>query len=146
MFPSATFSGLLTTSIPQRADPNRPPLLRVLVVFDDGGYAHRSIARLAEAGYEVEHDSARARYEFEVRLRGGSYDVILADYSLRGWTGVDVLAAVKELEIDTPTIVIGPSGNAEIALKCIQAGASDYITKPVDPDQLVSLLRVWLYR
>jgi CheY-like chemotaxis protein len=30
--------------------------------------------------------------------------------------------------------------------KCIQAGASDYITKPVDPDQLVSLLRVWLYR
>ncbi len=30
--------------------------------------------------------------------------------------------------------------------KCIQAGASDYITKPVDPDQLISLLRVWLYR
>jgi len=30
--------------------------------------------------------------------------------------------------------------------KCIQAGASDYITKPIDSDQLVSLLRVWLYR
>jgi CheY-like chemotaxis protein len=30
--------------------------------------------------------------------------------------------------------------------KCIQAGASDYITKPVDAEQLVSLLRVWLYR
>jgi CheY-like chemotaxis protein len=30
--------------------------------------------------------------------------------------------------------------------KCIEAGASDYITKPVDADQLVSLLRVWLYR
>jgi CheY-like chemotaxis protein len=30
--------------------------------------------------------------------------------------------------------------------KCIEAGASDYVTKPVDPDQLVSLLRVWLYR
>ena len=29
--------------------------------------------------------------------------------------------------------------------KCIEAGASDYITKPVDIDQLVSLLRVWLY-
>jgi hypothetical protein len=29
---------------------------------------------------------------------------------------------------------------------CIDAGASDYITKPVDTDQLISLLRVWLYR
>jgi len=30
--------------------------------------------------------------------------------------------------------------------KCIEAGASDYIAKPVDPEQLLSLLRVWLYR
>ncbi len=30
--------------------------------------------------------------------------------------------------------------------KCMEAGASDYITKPIDPQQLVSLLRVWLYR
>ena len=30
--------------------------------------------------------------------------------------------------------------------KCIAAGASDYITKPVDTDQLLSLMRVWLYR
>jgi CheY-like chemotaxis protein len=30
--------------------------------------------------------------------------------------------------------------------KCIQAGASDYIAKPVDMEQLLSLLRVWLYR
>jgi CheY-like chemotaxis protein len=30
--------------------------------------------------------------------------------------------------------------------KCVAAGASDYITKPVDSDQLMSLMRVWLYR
>jgi CheY-like chemotaxis protein len=30
--------------------------------------------------------------------------------------------------------------------KCLDAGASDYIAKPVDTDQLLSLLRVWLYR
>jgi CheY-like chemotaxis protein len=30
--------------------------------------------------------------------------------------------------------------------KCIEAGASDYITKPVDIDQLLSLMRVWLYK
>jgi CheY-like chemotaxis protein len=30
--------------------------------------------------------------------------------------------------------------------KCLEAGASDYVTKPVDPDQLLSLMRVWMYR
>ncbi len=30
--------------------------------------------------------------------------------------------------------------------KCIEAGASDYVSKPVDTDQLLSLLRVWLYQ
>jgi len=30
--------------------------------------------------------------------------------------------------------------------KCIEAGASDYVAKPVDTEQLISLLRVWLYR
>jgi len=30
--------------------------------------------------------------------------------------------------------------------KCIESGASDYVAKPVDPDQLLSLLRVWLYK
>jgi CheY-like chemotaxis protein len=30
--------------------------------------------------------------------------------------------------------------------KCIEAGASDYVSKPVDVDQLLSLMRVWLYR
>jgi CheY-like chemotaxis protein len=30
--------------------------------------------------------------------------------------------------------------------RCIEAGASDYVPKPVDPAQLLSLLRVWLYR
>ena len=40
----------------------------------------------------------------------------------------------------------GPHSAFNNVMKCLQAGASDYIAKPVNTDQLLSLLRVWLYR
>src|SRR3954468_2612750 len=130
MFPSATFGGLVNASITKTGDPSTDgsSVLKVLVVFDDAGYAAQSILQLTSAGYAVEKDFARARYEFEVRFRGGLYDVIIADYTLRGWTALDLLATAKQLDNGTPVIVLGSVGNGESALACVHAGAADYIT------------------
>ncbi|MGQ0809868.1 MAG: response regulator, partial [Nitrospiraceae bacterium] len=45
-----------------------------------------------------------------------------------------------------PVIAVTAKAMKVDRVKCIEAGASDYIAKPVDPEQLISIMRVWLYR
>jgi PAS domain S-box-containing protein len=61
-------------------------------------------------------------------LRGGNYDVIVAAARLRGWSALHLLAACIELKSDVPVIVLSETGDADLALQCVQAGAADFIT------------------
>jgi signal transduction histidine kinase/DNA-binding response OmpR family regulator/CHASE3 domain sensor protein len=81
-------------------------------------------------------------------LAGGlKPDVILIDIMMPDLDGYETMRAIRaskayaKLPIIAVTAKVMPGDRA----KCIQAGASDYISKPVDVDQLLSLLRVWLY-
>ncbi len=62
--------------------------------------------------------------------------------------GYETMRAIRTLEQfkNLPIIALTAKAMKGDREKCIDAGASDYITKPVDTEQLLSLLRVWLYR
>lgn len=130
MSPLTQFSGLVAASKQQNGDllPSGSRRLNALIVFDDAECASRCLLELNGAGFEVAADYATAKYEFEVRLRGGSYDVILVGDTLRVWTALDLLAMSKEIRSDIPVIVLGENASGESALACVQAGAADYIT------------------
>lgn len=74
-------------------------------------------------------------------------DVVLLDMMMPNLDGYETATRIRENKNwkELPVIAVTAKAMTGDREKCINAGASDYITKPVDPDQLLSLLRVWLY-
>ncbi|HVR03846.1 MAG TPA: response regulator, partial [Polyangia bacterium] len=75
-------------------------------------------------------------------------DVVLTDIMMPEMDGFEVMRAIREQDRfrDLPIIALTAKAMKSDRQKCLEAGASDYIAKPVDVEQLLSLLRVWLYR
>lgn len=73
-------------------------------------------------------------------------DVVLMDMLMPEKDGYETMEAMRQQERweRTPVIAVTAKTMLGDRAKCIEAGASDYISKPVDKDQLISLLRVWL--
>jgi CheY-like chemotaxis protein len=78
---------------------------------------------------------------------GQKVDIVLMDMMMPEMDGYETMKAIREMQgfRKIPIIAVTAKAMAGDREKCIRAGASDYITKPVDRDQLLSLLRVWLY-
>jgi len=74
-------------------------------------------------------------------------DVVLLDMMMPNMDGYETATRIRENKSwkNLPVIAVTAKAMTGDREKCINAGASDYITKPVDVDQLLSLLRVWLY-
>jgi CheY-like chemotaxis protein len=74
-------------------------------------------------------------------------DIVLMDMMMPEMDGFEAITRIRRNARlkHLPIIAVTAKAMAGDREKCIQAGASDYISKPVDVDQLLSLLRIWLY-
>jgi light-regulated signal transduction histidine kinase (bacteriophytochrome) len=77
----------------------------------------------------VTGDVAQTVEEFTEMVRKNSYDVILADYKLPGWNGMESVAILRKEGLDVPVILVSGALGEQTAVECIKQGAADYILK-----------------
>jgi CheY-like chemotaxis protein len=116
------------------------------MVDDDFRNVYAVTAVLEQHEMTVEYaENGREALE---KLERETFDVILMDIMMPEMDGYESMRMIRQRpgRAGLPIIALTAKAMKGDREKCIDAGASDYIMKPVDPDQLVSLLRVWLYR
>jgi CheY-like chemotaxis protein/signal transduction histidine kinase/HAMP domain-containing protein len=84
----------------------------------------------------------------EILEKDPSIEIVLMDIMMPEMDGYDTMRAIRKIERfkSLPIITLTAKAMKGDRDKCLAAGASDYITKPVDVSQLLSLMRVWLHR
>jgi DNA-binding NtrC family response regulator len=118
---------------------------RVLLVEDEKAIRLALSGLLRRESYAV--DQAETGSEALARLEAGEYDLVLTDLALGpGPTGMDVLRRAKELQPETPVVMITAHGNEKIAVEAMKCGAEDYVPKPFDNDEIRLVVRRCLER
>jgi CheY-like chemotaxis protein len=120
---------------------------KVLIVDDDV----RNIFALTSAleAYDIKVVRAEnGRACIEALNKNLDIDLVLMDIMMPEMDGYETIRAIRRIERieDLPIIALTARAMKVDRDKCIEAGASDYISKPLDLDQLLSMLRVWLSR
>lgn len=111
----------------------------ILVVDDENSQRLILTGYLKQKGYGV-LEAASAEEGIEA-VKKNVIDIILTDYKMPGKSGLDLLREAKQINPETSVVVITAFGTIEDAVKAMKEGAYDYLTKPVDLDELDLLLK-----
>ncbi len=119
---------------------------RVLLVDDDARNVFALTAALEEKGMEV-MTATNGREALQALEAQPDTDVVLMDIMMPEMDGYEATRKIREKGRfhKLPIIALTAKAMKGDKAKCIEAGANDYLSKPIEPSRLISLLRVWLY-
>ncbi|HUJ15826.1 MAG TPA: response regulator, partial [Thermoanaerobaculia bacterium] len=120
---------------------------RALIVDDDMRNIYALTSLLERHKMNVVYAESGAE-GIDVLQKTPEIDVVLMDVMMPEMDGYEAMRRIRDIPEfrNLPIIALTAKAMKGDREKCMEAGASDYITKPIDAQQLVSLLRVWLYR
>ncbi len=120
---------------------------KVLIVDDDIRNIF-AITSLLERNKMIVEYAENGQDGIEALKNSSDIDAVLMDVMMPGMDGYEATRAIRKMPRfkNLPVIAVTAKAMKGDREKCIEAGASDYITKPVNVEQLLSLLRVWIHR
>lgn len=110
------------------------PRYKILIADDDDGMRMFLSEAMERMGYYV--DSAKDGEEALLKLRHDSFDLLILDIKMPKVNGIQVLNEIKTISPMTIVVIITAFGSQETALKAIEEGAYDYLTKPLELDEI----------
>jgi DNA-binding NtrC family response regulator len=112
-----------------------------VLAVDDAEGIRTYLAHLLELkGYEV--DTAEDGRAAIALLEGGAApDVVILDVMMPGLDGIETLAKIRELEPETPVVMLSVVGKASTIVEAMKLGAVDYLNKPFEEEELEATLR-----
>jgi CheY-like chemotaxis protein len=129
---------------------NRDPILsdRKILIVDDDVRNIFALTSILEGQHMNVIYAENGLEAIKLIQESPDVEVVLMDVMMPEIDGYETTRRIREMEQfkNLPIIALTAKAMKGDREKCIEAGASDYIAKPVDTDQLMSLLRVWLYQ
>jgi len=104
-------------------------LLRVLIIEDAQDDADLLALELRHGGYQVHYRRVDCAAGMRHALESSTFDVIIADYVMPGFSGLEALGILKELAVDLPFIMVSGKVGEDAAVEAMRAGAHDYLLK-----------------
>ena len=112
---------------------------KILIVDDEKIVRESLFHWFEEEGYTV--DIAESGEAALRKFDKGKFDLFLLDMKMPGMSGLELLKKIKESDPDAIVILITAFASVPTAITALKDGAYDYVTKPVDPDELAHLVR-----
>ena len=106
-----------------------PQQLRVLFVEDQPADVELARRALREHGFDVQGCAVQDPDQFLNEIRKGVYDIVLADYNLPQWNGMEAVSLLRREGLDIPVILVTGALEEARAVECLKDGAADYLLK-----------------
>jgi two-component system cell cycle sensor histidine kinase/response regulator CckA len=110
--------------------------LRVLLLEDSETDSALLLRTLRQGGYEVQHRRIDSAAALRASLETHTWDIVLSDHSIPGFSGTAALAMIRERGLDIPFIFVSGTIGEDAGVNAMRIGAQDYIMK----DNLARLL------
>ncbi|MCB1843991.1 MAG: response regulator, partial [Halioglobus sp.] len=115
---------------------------RLLLVDDDASLLRLLSIRFEAEGFAV--DTAASAEQALQNLRNAPADLVITDLRMEGASGLELFEQVRHFHPGLPVIIMSAQGTIPEAVAATQKGVFEFLTKPVDKDQMLSTIRAAL--